>query len=301
MRYPSWLRVALAALVLITTPLTLSAQAGSQERAIFVSALDDKGLPVEGLGVDAFAVRENGIQREILRVSRATEPIDITLLIDNSSAASQEVSFFRKALPEFIARIVPGNGDPGNRMALVGLANRPTVLTPSTSDVKRLTSRVESLFSLPESGATLLDAIVETSEGLMKRDAPRAAIIAIVTDGPEFTNRYAKDVIATLKKAQAALHLVTIGQFLDNTPHELRERVFLISDGPKATGGSHASMLVANGLAPHLDRLAHELTSQYKVVYARPDALIAPDTIEVTAARAGLTVRGTPARSAKGA
>jgi hypothetical protein len=122
-----------------------------------------------------------------------------------------------------------------------------------------------------------------------------------VTDGPEFTNRYAKDVVDAVRKAQAAMHLITIGRFFDNTQHEIRERSFFINDAPRATGGSHVSMLVANGLGPHLNRVAQELTSQYKVVYSRPESLIPPDSVEVTSAREGLTVRGTPERSRKGA
>jgi VWFA-related protein len=268
---------------------------GSQERVVYATALDAAGMPVEGLGPDAFAVRENGVRREILRVSPATDPIDLTILIDNSTAAREDVTFYRRALPGFIDALVPPH-----RVALVGLAQRPTVLTPSTTDAKRLKERAEGLFALPDSGATFLDAVVEVSQGLMKRDAPRAAIVAIVTDATEFTNRYAKDVIAAARRAHAAVHIVSIGQFSANIEHADRERNFVISQAPAAPGGSHGSMLAASGLAPQLERLARELKSQYSVVYARPDALIPPDTIEVASAREGLTVRGTPARPGKG-
>jgi hypothetical protein len=302
MRARSWLRAALPpalALAVLTLPGSdrpLAAQRASSERALYVSALDSKDLPVAGLGDDAFIVKENGVRREVLRVSRADDPIDLTVLIDNSTAAGSAISFYRKALPAFLGRLAPAN-----RIALVGLANRPTILERSTTDAKRLMSRAGALFAIPDSGATLLDAVVEVSEGLMKRDSPRAAIVAIVTDGQEFTNRYAKDVIATARKTQVAIHLVTIGRFYEQEEQQARERVFFINQAPAATGGSHASMAVASGLETHLDRLARELTSQYKVVYARPDSLIPPDTIEVMSAREGVTMRGTPERTRKGA
>ena len=290
------LALAAAAILLLPGMPPLRAQGDSQQRVLYVSAVDAKGEPVSGLGADAFIVRENGVQREVLSAAPATDPIDITILIDNSTAATSAITHFRKALPEFIGKLVPPN-----TVALIGLANRPTILTPSTTDVKRLRSRAEGLFALPDAGATLLDAVIEVSDGLRKREAPRAALIAIFTDGPEFTNRYAKDAIAAVKRASASMHLVSIGHFEETADREIRERSFFLAQAPAATGGSHASMLVASGIAPHLERLARELTSQYKVVYARPETTVPPDTIEVATPRPGLTVRGTPARAGKGA
>jgi hypothetical protein len=302
MRNRSWLRAALppafvvAAVAIIAAHPSVRAQGGSQERALFVSALNGDGAPVPGLAADDFVVRENGMRREILRVTPATEPIDLTLLIDNSRAASDKITYYRMAIPEFL-NALPQN----TTITLVGLADRPTMLVKATTDRKRVISRAESLFATPNSGATLLDGVLELSEGLVKRDAPRAVMVAIVTDGTEFTNRYSKDVVAALKQARVPLYLVTIGQFLNDTQHADRERAFFIAAAPKASGGAHLSMLVANGLSPALAKLATELKSQYKVVYARPDSLIPPDTIEITSPREGLTVRGAPERLRKGA
>ena len=47
----------------------LSAQSSSKERTLFVSAVDGDGKPVEGLGPEAFEVREDGARREIDRKS----------------------------------------------------------------------------------------------------------------------------------------------------------------------------------------------------------------------------------------
>jgi hypothetical protein len=49
-----------------------------------------------------------------------------------------------------------------------------------------------------------------------------------------------------------------------------------------------------------MERLARELSAQYKVVFGRPESLYEWD-VEVTSGRPGLTVRGTPARRQSGA
>ena len=50
-----------------------------------------------------------------------------------------------------------------------------------------------------------------------------------------------------------------------------------------------------------LQRLARELSSQYKVVYGRPQSLIPPEKIAVSSGKAGVTMRGAPARGGNGA
>ena len=268
----------------------------TRERALFVSAVDKDGEPVSGLGPDAFIVREDGARREVLRVSRATEPIDIALLVDNSTAASQEITFFREALSKFVAKMAPGNN-----IAVITLADRPTIVVDYTSDTKRLSDATGRLFPMPQSGMTLLDGILETAQGLARRETPRAVIVPVITDGTEFTNRYSNDVVAALDRVDAALHIVGIGQFIHSEEHGIRERSFLLNDGPAKSGGQYITLLSPHGLDPALQRLARELSSQYKVIYGRPQSLIPPERTEVSSAKTGVTMRGAPARGESGA
>ena len=273
-----------------------SAHAQGRERTLFVSAVDDKGEPVDGLGPDAFIVRENGQRREVLRVSRATEPIDLALLVDNSRAASDEITFIREALSKFIAVMAPNN-----RIAIIALADRPTVFVEYTNDVTRLNAGIGRLFSMSESGMTLLDGIAETARGIEKREGLRAAIVPVITDGVEFTNRYSRDIVEALKRAGASLQVIGMGTFPHNEEHAIRERSFLLDEGPRASGGQRVTLLAPQALPAALQRLARELSSQYKVVYGRPESLFGFDELEIASARPGITMRGTPARGETGA
>jgi Mg-chelatase subunit ChlD len=241
-------------------------------------------------------VREDGNRREVLRVSRATEPIDIALLVDNSTAAEEEILFLRSALSSFVARMAPRG-----QIAIITLADRPTIREDYTSDAQRLSKSVGSLFTMPQSGMTLLDAMLEVSRGLSRRETPRAVIVPVITDGVEFTNTYYRDVVNAARGAKAAIHLVTIGQFyVNNDDRGSRERSFFLDIGPAETGGQRLTLLSPMGLDTAMARLASELLSQYKVVYARPQSLIAPDKVIVSAARPELVMRGAPARGENG-
>jgi VWFA-related protein len=282
---------------LVTAGLTsVDAQRNRRERTLFVGAVNDKGEPVEGLGPDAFVVKEDGVRREVLRVAPATEPMDIAILVDNSTAAADEITFLRSGLSKFVQTMATGN-----KVAVITLADRPTIKVEYTDDAVRLKEAVSSLFSTPQSGMTLLDGIFETVNGLQRRETPRAVLVPVITDGVEFTTRYFRDIVNTLVKNHVALHMVTIGPFYHDEEHGTRERSFLLDAGPRESGGQRISLLSAHGLDGAMDKLAKELRAQYKVVYSRPESLIPPDKVTVTAGKSGLTVRGTEARGENGA
>jgi Ca-activated chloride channel family protein len=281
---------------LATTPGEAQANKASREGTMYVSAVNREGEPVTGLGPEDFIIREDGVTREVLRVSRATDPIDLAILLDNSAGATAGVTFLREGLSNFVAKM-----SPGNRIALVGLADRPTIIVDYTEDTKRLSEAVGRLFPLPGSGMTLLDAIYETSQGLKKREGPRAVMVAVLTDSVEFTNRYEKDVVRALVQVNAQLHMVTIGVFRHrDDEHSIRERSFLIDSGPRESGGNRISLLAPHALNSSLQLVARELSEQYKVVYGRPESLIAPERAVVSSAKADVTMRGSRARGESG-
>src|SRR5262245_16391069 len=235
MRTPAFARTILALIVatlagVVIASVSPAAQRPiSRERSLFVSAVDNNGEPVTGLGADAFVVREDGVRREVIRVARATEPIDVAILIDNSQAATEEITFFREALSKFVAKMAPGN-----HVALIALAERPTILVDYTDDTKRLSDAVGRIFPMSGSGMTPLDALFESSKGLEKGETPRAVMVPILTDGVEFSNHYHRDVVNALRRARTALHMVTIGQFPHSEePEGTRERSLLLDLGPK--------------------------------------------------------------------
>jgi len=304
MRTPSSLApaVLLTAIVAVALVLPSRAQLGAQgtarERTVFASAVDAAGKPIDGLSVDDFVVREDGARREVLRVARATEPMDIALLVDNSASSRDLISPLREGLMRFVAAMLT-TGGPQHNIALIGLAARPTILVDYTSDQKRLNDGIGRLFPESTSGMTLLDAIVETSRGLEKREAARAVVVPVITDGIEYTNRYYRDVIDALTRAGVGLHALTVGTFSVTDDDAVRNREQVLAEAPGATGGQRVLLLTPSAVPAALDRLAAELKGQYKVVYGRPESLIPPEKTEVSASRAGITVRAMPARGQK--
>jgi VWFA-related protein len=254
---------------------------------MFVSAVDQKGEPVARLGPDDFIIREDGAAREVLRVTPATEPIDIAILVDDGAASQGVLPRVREGLTAFVSAM-----SKGNQIALVGLADRPTILIDYTQSTKRLQDGIGLLWPRSQAGTTLLDAIYDVSRGLEKRDTPRAVIVLVITDGGDFANRQYKQVTDEVKRAGAAIHAITVGEFPPAGDDDLRNRARVLSEGTRQSGGQRVSLLSPTAVQQALERLARELSSQYKVVYGRPESLIPPEKIEVSARRPGVTMRG---------
>ena len=270
--------------------------AQANERVAYVSAWDAKTrAPITGLGPTDFTILEDGARREVLRVTAATSPMPIAILIDNSQAARDHISDLRKALGSFV-KALDGVGP----IALVGVADRPTILRDYTTDQKALADGIGRVFPMPDSGATLLDAIVEVSRGLQRREEDRAAMVIVTTENIEYSNRHYSDVLDALTKGGAMLHAVVLmtpaGSSLND---EARNRAFVLDRGPKDTGGTRIDVLTSQSFDGKLKELAAILKSQHQVVYARPQRLIPPQKIEIASAKTGVEAAGAPARGQK--
>jgi hypothetical protein len=283
-----------AILLVATGAALVSGRLAAQaiQRSVFVTALDRDGDAVLNLQPSDIVVREDGVQREVLRIVPADEPMQIAILVDDSQAAEPFIRDYRVALTDFITTMTePLESGARNEIALISLADRPTILSEYTRDREALLKGVSRIFATMGSGTYLLEGIIETSRGIMRRGSRRPVIIAITAEGYEFSNRHYNQVLEPLRLSGAALYVVIMGRRVNNA----HDRAVVLDEGPRDTGGRLETLLTGTALTGWLERLAVELRSQYRATYARPDTLIPPERVTVSAARPDLTVRGTAA------
>src|SRR5262245_58706823 len=202
----------------------------ARTRDIYVSVLDNTGAPVSGLTAKDFVVKEDNAVREVLDVKPADAEMQIAVLIDDSTAATDATSYLRDGLAAFLERM-RGRAEIG----LITVGDRPTVLAPYTTDTELLNKQVRRIFPRSNSGAYLLDAIVDASRGLAKREAKRPVILAITFEGVEHSNGHHETVLKELMKSGAALHVIAIGTPSSSLDDEMRTRGQVISEGTLRT------------------------------------------------------------------
>lgn len=267
------------ALALLVAAPRVFAQA--DERVIYTSVVDKDGTPALDLTIKDFIVREDGQAREILRVARDNDPLQIALLVDNSVSMRPRLPQLRKAVAAFI-----DNTREDVQLALITLAERPTVLVGYTTDRAALRKAAENMFAY-EAANYLLDGIAETSQGLVKRTMWRSAIAVITGTGPEMSYRQYTEVLRFFRAGGASLHVVQMGSGIGAQGREI-----VVSRGTSETGGRFEEVLLPTALELKARQLATELSNQYRVTYARPPRLVPPSKTEVSVRRPDLRARG---------
>ena len=280
-----------AAVILSSTLL-----AQSQERVLFVTALDSKTkAPLESLAPADLRITEDGRSREILRVTPATTPMSIAVVVDNQQAAQGTITDLRRALTSFVTDVATLGP-----VAIVTTADRPTIVQDYTTDAAKLAQAANRIFAQPGSGATLLDAIVEVSRGIKRREEDRSAIVLVSTELTEFSTLHYSQVLDALRDSGAMMSgVVLTNQRGSIMSDPARNRAVVLDRGIADTGGTRVDVLTSISYGTALSQIAAALKHQYRAVYARPQQLIPPEHIEVSAARDGVTISAAPARGQK--
>jgi hypothetical protein len=279
--------VASALSLSVLAPLA-HAQGTARQRTLFVSALAEDGTAVETLTPEDLVVREDGVAREVLKVTRSTEPVDITLLIDNSVASTRALQDMRLGLEKFVATFAGPHP-----ITLMTVADRPTVQVGPTTGKAQLLRSVKRLFVQPDAGATTIEGIIDASRAIAKRKPARAAIIVVTSFGPEFSDRGFQFALDALAEAGATLHVLELQdtQQADTTDQNVRDRNIVVDRGTTETGGLRELLLTNLSITDALQKVGRAATTQFEVVYGRPDTLIPARQVEVFSARPAVRIR----------
>lgn len=291
MAHPLARRAAVLATLWLVCAAALGAQA--RERVAFVSVVDRQtGAPIDEVTPRDLVIREDRVSREVLRVARATGPMPVAVLVDNSTAAEPAIADIRNALTSFVTAL--GGLGP---VTLISMADRPTLVTDSTNTPATVAAGIQRIFARPASGVTLLEAVLETASGLMKRESERGAIVVLSAGGVEQSSVHSSRALDRLEASGASLHAVILSPPGRTTFDDAsRQRDMLLDRGVTSTGGFRRDVLSSMAFGPALGDLARVLTNQFRVVYARPQTLIPPESIVVAAAAPGHIAYGTAAR-----
>jgi len=282
--------VLLVAALLTAAPSGAPAQQrDARERHVSVTVTGENDQPIRNLTAADFIVRENDVAREILSVTPAPPPTHLGLLVDDSAIMEPALAEIRKGLTAFVQSVM--TAEPKPQIGVTTFGERPTRQAPYTAAMEAIDRGIGRVFPRANTGAYLLEAIMEETAELRKLKADRPLIVVLVNeDGVEFSNTTADRVREALQAANASLWTLTLQTQTPSLSTPARERAKVLTEVAKASGGVHSLILTRQAIESGLTRMANLIGSRYDVAYARTDALIPPDSLRVDVKRPNVRV-----------
>ncbi len=284
-------------ILILLAGLVLGAAQNPRERSVLVTVLDKAGAPVKDVKPADLAVREDGAAREVIAVKPAADPLIIALLVDTTSptmgvnAPTQEL---RAGLLAFVKTIAAAN--PDSQIGMWEFAGAGVQTAKFTAKSDDLTKKIQRMFPSKQTGGVLLEALVDASKELGKKAAPRRVIVSVSFNSPETSTIEPKLVAEAVGKCGASYWAVSIesnGSATTSSQGSTASREVILDNVTERTGGRRLTGVAATALESQLKSIADALTSQYEVIYVRPDGAPAPARIESVSTR-GAKVLMTP-------
>lgn len=277
----------------LSVPTLLAQAAFGITRSVFVTVTDKNGAPVIDLTGSDFAVKEGGKTVEDVRAVRASEQMQIALIVDDNGTG-----LFRAPLARFVQRM-----DGHAQMSLSSVVGQTMKIVDYTTRLDAINQGLATLNARPGTpdGGQLLEGIAEAANELRRKEAQRPIIIALTVGGEEHSTATADHVLDQLRRSGASLYVFSvISSALRSTVAVQRPSALLqenlslqrvLGDGPKQSGGRHMEIAPAAGSLQDLQHLASELTQQYRVSYTLPPGMKRSDRLSVSVSRRGVSVR----------
>jgi VWFA-related protein len=287
--------LSLSAAVCASAVCFAAQNAGPPQRtnSVYVSVTGEEGAPVVDLTAEDFTIKEDGKNRDVLRVTAASEPLQMMILVDDNGTG-----LFRSGLVQFVQQL-QGRGE----IAVSTVYGQTQKLVDYTPKIEPVVEALATLSARPAShdGGQLLEGIFQASKDQERRRAVRPVILAVTVGGEEHSTVPAHQVLDQLAKSRSRLYVIQVAASvlrptvpITQAKQLLGENLNLsevLGEGPKQTGGWREEIVASTGIVLGLRRLAAELKSQYVVEYSRPPKGKALERVDVGIKRRGLNLR----------
>lgn len=253
---------------------------------------DSKGAPVRDLELLDVSLTAKGATVPLTRFELDERPSRVALLIDSSLPMGTAYRLqFMDAARAFIASL-PAT----TRVSVWTTGDRPhKVIDDLSLDEEGRGREIAARLSrvAPSGGNTFLDALVEASEDLRKREGERSIVVFISGSGPGFASDSRDGIVDRVLETKVEVAGVLIserGEAVGGGDVAREDYDYVVSRLTSVTAGREEQPLSVMGTGPALQRVAADLRSTYRLAYSYTGSDRRPK-IALQVARPGVKVR----------
>jgi len=261
------------------------------DKSLFLSVLDASGTPLKDLALGDVLIREDNVDREVIAIKPASQPISVAVLVDTAQGTrvadaygtvEQYTTDIRKSASAFAKTLLSKSPDAAVSLMEFGQAAIPIV--PFTKNIEDFEKGVARIFPKANVPSVLMEAIVDANKDLASRPSPRRAIVTMnLEPSDEQSKEETKTIVNSFRESGAQLWSVSVQRGgLKNSKRDV-----VINDFAKNTGGRRDYLMGISAVPQIFQKYAEALTYQYEVVFKRPEGKKPPQQIQVGLAREG--------------
>jgi hypothetical protein len=260
---------------------------GPTNRKVYLTVTTGKGAPVTDLIPSDFVVKEDGKEREVVKVEPATARIRLALAVEERLTPDGSI---RLGIFDFVKRVA---NTAEISLIAIGLSNRTIV--DYTTDPGMLVGAINKFALNASRESNMSEGILEIADAFVKNRAERPAIVVVAIAGG-LGSTEARTVLNKLGESGATMHAatLTVGGVSESPVGALGDetsRDQVLGDGPKQSGGRHIDVNATAGIPRALQQIADDLLAQYAITYVLPDGVKPSKRLSVSTKRRGVSLR----------
>ena len=257
-----------------------------QNVILHATVVDDKNHLVMSLGRDAFTVFENNQPQAIVSFAREDVPVAMGIIIDNSGSMREKRDKVNKAALNLVR-----SSNPGDEVFVVNFNDEYYLDQPFTNNINLLRDALEKVEA--RGGTALYDAIVASSDYMMKNAKLQKKVLFVVTDGEDNASRETLEEAVRRLQQENSPSVYAIGLLGEERARRARRALETVA---QKTGGIAFLPKTVDDVDEISRTVAHDIRSQYTIGYkpSTPKSVGGYRTIHVEARAKGynkLTVR----------
>ncbi len=228
---------------------------------------DRRGRFVNNLVKDEFEVVENKRKQSIVECTAESDlPLRIAMLVDTSNSIRDRFKFELEAASQFLQSLIRRDQD---RALIYSYDTQAELVQDLTDNTELLGKKLRGL--RPGGGTAMYEAIFLACRDRLMMDQPRHKFrraLIVIGDGEDNSSRFSRDqALEMAHKADVVIYAISTNITRTETDGDKVLKYFA-----NETGGVAFFPFKAEDLSQDFENIAHELRSQYSLVY-RPEPL----------------------------
>lgn len=260
---------------------------------LLATVRNKKNEILRDLNKDDFQVLENGSPQSIRYFTRESDlPLTIGLLVDTSMSQVKVLDAERGASLRFLDEVLRENKDHVFIMQFDLTVQTRQPLTASRKELNQALAFVDTptrnqLRSQYGGGTLLFDAVVDSSQEIMKKQQGRKALIVMSDGGENGSEATLSDAIEAAQRAETLIYTILFSDGSYGNDRGLMQRL------AKETGGGYFEVSKKLTIDQVFTLIQEDLRSQYSIGYVsdRPATVSEFRKIQLTIKRPGLVVQ----------